>query len=107
MINDNLPLIYKYKRYIPVPILGQIDDTIGVPEAGFKAAQLNSFMNVKTADKYLQFGHKNCKAMLVGKRTNSFYLPNLQVDTWKTKHGENGVFIEEFFEKRQWKILMS
>ena len=104
MINANLPFIYKYKGYIPVPILGQIDDTIGITEAGFKAAQLNSFMNVKTADKYLQFGQDKCKAMLVGKRTSSFHTPVLQVDTWKTKYLEDGKLVEEFKGKKPMEI---
>ena len=53
MLEDNLPFMFRYKGYIPVPFLGQIDNTIGITDAGFKAGQLNSFINVKTADKYL------------------------------------------------------
>ena len=75
------PFVFKYEGYIPVPILGLIDDTIGVTEAGYKAIQLNSFMNVKTSDKYLQFEQEKCKSMLVGKRTSSFHIPHLKVDT--------------------------
>ena len=90
MMKDNLPFIFRYKGYIPVPILGQIDDTIEVTEAGFKGGQMNSFMNVKTADKYLQFVHDKCKTMLVGKQTSTFHLPHLQVDTWKRKYEEDG-----------------
>ena len=33
---------YKYKGYIHVGILGQIDDVMGVSEAGYKAQQLNT-----------------------------------------------------------------
>ena len=44
-----------------------IDDIIGVTLAGYNAAQMNSYLNVKTADKYLQFGLDKCKAMVVGK----------------------------------------
>ena len=36
-----------------------IDDLVGVSEMGQKAVQLNDFINVKTAEKKLQFGHKN------------------------------------------------
>ena len=100
MLEEEFPFIFKYKGYIPVPILGQIDDTIGVTEAGFKAVQLNSFMNVKTADKYLQFGQEKCKAMLVGKRTSSFHMPQLEVDTWKTYHDKDGNLVESFEGKK-------
>ena len=59
------------------------------------------FFNVNTADKYLQFGHDKCKAMLVGKQTSTFHLPHLQVDTWKRKYEEDGTFIEEFDGKKK------
>ena len=36
--------IFRYKGYIPVPLLGQIDDTIGISQAGYKAAQFNSYI---------------------------------------------------------------
>ena len=56
-----------YKDSLLISILGMVDDMLGITEAGFKAQQLNTFMNVKTAEKSLQFGPKKCKAMLVGK----------------------------------------
>ena len=37
LIEDNVSFLYKYKGYIPIGILGQIDDLIGVTEAGYKA----------------------------------------------------------------------
>ena len=53
---------------------------IGVTEAGFKAQQLNAVLNVKTAEKQLQFGVKKCKSMLIGKnKENAIYNP-LTVD---------------------------
>ena len=54
MIEEDFSFMYRYKGYVPVPLLGQIDDIIGVTMAGYKAVQLNSYINVKTADKYLQ-----------------------------------------------------
>ena len=75
MLEDDFPFIFRYKGYIPVPILGLIDDTIGVTDAGYKAVQLNSFMNVKTSDKYLQFEQNKCKAMLVAKHAQVFMYP--------------------------------
>ena len=56
LLEENASYIFKYKGYIPVGILGQIDDLIGITEAGFKAQQMNAFLNVKSANKYLQFG---------------------------------------------------
>ena len=42
---------YKYKNFIPVGMLGLVDDTICISEAGFKAQMLNVFFNIKTAEK--------------------------------------------------------
>ena len=58
---------YRYKDSLLVSILGMVDDMLGITEAGYKAQQMNTFMNVKTAEKTLQFGPTKCKSMLVGK----------------------------------------
>ena len=52
MLEEDYSFIYKYKGYIPVPLLGLIDDTISVNLAGHQAAEMNSYMNVKSGDKY-------------------------------------------------------
>jgi hypothetical protein len=60
---------------------------VGVTEAGFKAQQLKSFMNVKTAEKSLQFCTSKCKSMLVSKNKENVF--NNIVDDWIVKHEEN------------------
>ena len=83
---------------MPIPLLGQVDDLPGVAEAGFKSEQLNSFVNVKTADKDLQFGSEKCSFMFVSKmKTNSSHQTELFVDSWKVKHNIDGT-MEECFE---------
>ena len=60
-------------NYLNLNFIGQVEDLIGVAEAGFKSALLNSNVNVKTADKNLQFGTYKCKTMLVLKiKSHSF-----------------------------------
>ena len=39
-----------------------VDDTIAITEAGYKAQIMNAFMNIKTAEKGLQFGGKSAKS---------------------------------------------
>ena len=53
-------LYYLYKNVLPVGFLGLVDDIVGITEAGFRAQQLNSVINIKTAEKSLQFGVKKC-----------------------------------------------
>ena len=77
-----------------------VDEIIGVTLAEYKSVQLNSYLNVKTADKYLQFGQDKCKAMVVGKRVETFHIPNLTVDTWKTSHTKDGKLLETFSGKK-------
>ena len=55
---------YKYKDILQVGMLGLVDDSICISEAGYKAHMLNVFFNIKTAEKTLQFGTKKCKTML-------------------------------------------
>ena len=80
---------YKYMDSLPVGILGLVDDTIGVTEVGYQAQMMNAFMNVKTAEKGLQFGAKKCKTMLVGKNLDHVVNSSLTVDKWTVQHIEN------------------
>ena len=57
---------YKYKNTLKVGILGLVDDTIAITEAGHKAQVMNTFLNTKTAEKNLQFGVNKCRTILVG-----------------------------------------
>ena len=64
-------------------------------------------MNVRSADKYLQFGHDKCQAMVVGKRVESFHIPTLEVDTWEVKHDNDGNLIETFGGKKPMEMSQS
>ena len=64
--------MYRYKGEVPFPLLGRVD-LLGVAEAGFKTEQLNAVVNVKTADKDLEFGPEKCKTMTVSKKPNHSY----------------------------------
>ena len=81
---------YKYKDTVSVGPLGMIDDFIGITEAGFNAHELNAFVNVKSAEKHLQFGISKCKTILVGKRNEDFYSNPLKVDKWEVTYKEGG-----------------
>ena len=105
MIEEDYSFIFKYKGYIPIPLLGLIDDTISVNLAGCQAAQMNSFINVKSADKYLQFGQEKCKAMVVGRKVENCHIPRLEVDTWVTEHDEGGKLVENFGGKKPMEVL--
>ena len=81
MLDTEPNFMYRYMRIVPIPLLGQVDDLLGVTEAGYKAKQLNSFVNVKTANKDLQFGPEKCKTMTISKKNMfSFHTPELNVD---------------------------
>ena len=69
-------------------MLGFVDDTIGITEAGYKAQMFNAFFNIKTAEKSLQFGVKKCKSMLVGKNVENIHKTSLCVDKWSVEHVE-------------------
>ena len=60
--------MYKYKGYVPVGILGMVDDVAGVSECGKNAKQLNAFINIKTAEKRLQFGADKCHTLTIANK---------------------------------------
>ena len=77
---------YKYQNILPIGMLGLVDDTICISEAGHKAKMMNAFFNVKTAEKTLQFGSKKCKTMIVGKNIEEIHRNKLSVDQWSVEH---------------------
>ena len=50
---------------------------------------MNALINVKTAEKRLQFGIKKCKTMLVGKNTENCLNSELEVDSWKAEYKDD------------------
>ena len=80
---------YLYKDILPVGFLGLVDDIIGVTEAGIKAQEMNAFINMKTAEKGLQFGPTKCKSMIVGKDISTVINSNIMVDKWSVSYTEN------------------
>ena len=80
---------YLYKNKLPVGFLGLVDDVIGITEAGIDAVKMNAFLNVKSAEKTLQFGPTKCKTMLIGKNSASIIDSDLMVDNWKIEYEDN------------------
>ena len=80
---------YLYKEILPVGFLGLVDDIIGITEAGIKAQKLNVFLNLKTAEKSLQFGPTKCKTMIVGRNRKNEINSDLLVDKWTVEYHEN------------------
>ena len=77
-----------------------MDDLLGVAEAGYKSEQLNVFVNVKTADKDLQFGSDKCSFMMVFKmKPKDYHNTELFVDSWEMTHKPNGQFEEKYVGK--------
>ena len=65
---------------------------------------MNSYINIKTANKYLQFGQDKCKYMVVGKRIENIHIPNLEVNIWETRHDQIGDLIETLKENSPWEM---
>ena len=98
---------YLYKKSLPIGFLGLVDDIVGISESGHKASELNAFMNIKTAEKTLQFGPKKCKFMIVGKCDSALKSQSLQVDHWTSKHVVNNTTGEqELIETYEGKVNM-
>ena len=77
---------YRYKDALDVGMLSLVDDIIGVTKAGHQAHQMNALLNVKTAEKRLQFGVTKCKYMTVSKNEDTLPSNSLLVDSWDVKH---------------------
>ena len=47
---------------------------------------MNALLNIKTAEKRLQFGVTKCKSMRVSKNVDTLPSNNLLVDSWEVKY---------------------
>ena len=81
---------YLYKNSLKIGFLALVDDIVGITEAGMDAQNLNAFMNMKTAEKTLQFGAPKCKSMLVGKNTDAVVNSAMLVDNWQVEYSQTG-----------------
>ena len=81
--NKNL---FFYRESIPVPPLSMVDDLICVSNCGVNSQIMNSFINVKSNMKKLQFGEQKCNRIHVGK--DKTVCPPIVIDKWTTKKVE-------------------
>ena len=80
---------YRYKDSLSVGMLGLIDDLIGITPAGYQSQQMNEIINLKTAEKRLQFGTSKYKTMVISKKPDTVHSSQLSVDNWNMKHEKN------------------
>ena len=80
---------YLYKNKLPVGFLGLVDDIVGITEAGYKTQQLNTLINLKTAEKSLQFGVNKCKSMLISKNDQHVINSDTMIDKWEVTYEES------------------
>ena len=96
LLNENSEYLYRYKGHVPIGILGMIDDIVGVSENGVSATQLNAYINIKTAEKKLQFGHSKCNSLTIAHKNATYVKSDLVIDHWSEKHDENDQLIETY-----------
>ena len=76
---------YKFKNILPISMLALVDDMVEITGAGFTAQQMNVAINVKTAEKRLQFEVSKCKSMIVGENEKNQINNPIMVDKWKVE----------------------
>ena len=95
-LTEGSTILYKYKDTVPIPILGMMDDTASVTEAGYKTEVMNAYIVTHTANKSLQFNVTKCKTMKVGKCPETIIDQNIEVDSWSSDHNTEGILVEEY-----------
>ena len=58
--------------------------------------QLNAFINVKTAEKKLQFGPDKCHTVTISHKFAPIGPTDLYIDHWSETHDENNHLVEQF-----------
>ena len=90
---------YQYKDSLPVSMLALVDDLVGVTYAGHRAQQMNAAINIKSAEKRLQFGENKCKSMIIGKKSEQIMNNSILVDKWKLNYLEDSKDGNEIVER--------
>ena len=72
---------YRYKGTVDVPVLGMVDDQIGISKCGLDSALTTAHLNAQTNVKKLQFGANKCNKMHIGKKNH--LCPDNTIDTWE------------------------
>ena len=80
-----------------------IDNVAGISESGIKAKQLNAFINVKAAEKGLQFGPDKCHTMNITRNNAHIVENDLFIDHWTEKHNKEDQLIDTFEGKLKMK----
>ena len=75
--------LFFYRGTVPVPPLSMVDDLLCISACGINSLLINSFINVKSNQKKLQFGESKCHKIHIGK--NKAVCPDISIDKWKTK----------------------
>ena len=96
LLTEEPTYIYKFKGYVPVGVLGMVDDVAGVSECGMKAKQLDAFINTETAEKKLQFGPDKCHTLTISNKNVRSEDTDLSIDYWSEKHDKEDKLIEQF-----------
>ena len=86
---------------MPIPSFGLIDDNLIVSETVFKAEEVNIFMNKNSSEKNLQFNHKKCKYLSVGKNKETSQQHTLEVETRTITYDKDNNLIETEGEKKR------
>ena len=98
---------YRYKEELEIDILGLVDDIIAVSEAGHKAQMINTILNLKSAEKGVQFGVNKCKVMIIGRELENVINYPIYADEWTESYFENEVTGDiEIKEKYEGKIAI-
>ena len=77
------PALYKYRGSVPVPCLGMMDDLLFITKVGVDMTRANSFLNVTSAVKGVQFSESKCANMVVVNKKNDVLENVVKIDTWK------------------------
>ena len=96
ILDEEPHYLYKYKGYVPISVLGMIDDVVGLSESGIKAKQFNAFVKVKAAEKGLQFGLDKCHTINIKRNNAHIVKSDLFIDHWNEKHNEEDHTIDTF-----------
>ena len=73
----NQTALYKYNKNCYIPVLGMIDDTLGMSSCGVDSVELNAFVNQAMESKKLYFNTAKCNRIHLGPKKDE--CPNLKV----------------------------
>ena len=100
--------IFIYRDIVPIVPFTMCDDLLAISECGYQTELMAAYLNSQARFNYLQFGHKKCFKLHIGKTKKRYQCQPVYLDGWESAEVENvGTQKVDFVEEYRGKLKIT